>query len=179
MADAYDEIWKPVPYKPFDEAYEVSNMGRVRPITISRYSSNRAEILKQSPSPRGYLHVGLHKNGLRKSAFVHRMVCIAFHGQPPTDKPYVCHIDDDQKNNSADNLQWGAEHDNWRDRVRNGRDLSGEKNGRAIVNDELVRAIRAEYASGAITQTQLALKYNVKQTQISRIVLRKAWASVD
>jgi len=178
MADALKEIWKPVPYKPFDEAYEVSSMGRVRPITISRYSSNRTPILKPSPSPRGYLHVGLHKNGLRKSAFIHRMVCLAFHGDPPPGRGYACHRDDCQTNNTAENLYWGAENDNWRDRIRNSRDLRGSRNGRAIVSPALVRAIRSEYADGGISQTELARKYKIGQTQVSRIVLRRAWADV-
>lgn len=49
--------------------------------------------------------------GYRKTAsqYVHRMVCIAFHGAQPTAKHTVDHINRDRSDNRAQNLRW-ADH---------------------------------------------------------------------
>jgi hypothetical protein len=52
-------------------------------------------------------------------------------------------------------------------------------NGRAILTEADVRAIRMHYAQGGITQQALAARYGVVQTVISRIVLRKSWQHID
>ena len=53
--------------------------------------------------------------------------------------------------------------------------LHGERNGRAKLTWEDVRKIRAEYATGTISQTQLAKKYGVRQCQISEIIRNVSW----
>lgn len=175
---AMEEIWKPVPYKPFDTKYSVSNLGRVKPNVISIYSKNKAEVLKPVPGSRGYLFVAIYAEGKSKSVFIHRMVALAFHGDPPFPGAYACHKDDCQTNNRADNLYWGTHADNTRDRERNGKDSQGTKNGRALISEEKVREIRAIYARGNLSQAEIARMYGLDQTQVSRIILRKAWAHV-
>lgn len=173
------EIWKPVPYKPYESKYSISNLGRVRPTIISKYSKNKAEFLTPVPSPRGYLFVSLYANGKQYSGFLHRMVALAFHGEPPKGKPYALHKNDRQTDNRASNLYWGAESDNWRDRQKNGIDLKGERNGRAKLSEDDVKAIRQLYAKGNISQQEIANRYNVHQTRISHIISRKHWAHID
>lgn len=46
----------------------------------------------------GYMHIGSH--------VVHRIVAIAFHGEQPSDKHIVDHIDTNRRNNRAENLRW-------------------------------------------------------------------------
>lgn len=170
-----EEIWKPVPYQPFDKVYSVSNLGRVKPNKPSRYSKNGAEVLKPLRSPRGYLHVTLYAEGKKRSCFVHRMVAHAFHGDPIPPNVYVCHRDDCPTNNVADNLYWGNELTNWQDRIQNGTDLRGERNGRAKLTEDNVKAIRDLYATGEHSQFALADRFGVDQTVISKVVLRKSW----
>jgi hypothetical protein len=43
---------------------------------------------------------------------IHRLVCEAFHGQQPTDKPVVIHLDEDATNNRPENLKWGTQKEN-------------------------------------------------------------------
>ena len=43
---------------------------------------------------------------------VARLVCEAFHGPPPDDKPLCLHGDEDSRNNRADNLRWGTPSEN-------------------------------------------------------------------
>lgn len=173
------EIWKPVPYAPFAAKYSISNAGRVKPNEPSRYSKNGAEVLVASPSPRGYLHVSLYANGKQKSAFVHRMVALAFIGPPPFRDAIVCHKDDCKTHNAVSNLEWGTQKSNAATRERIGIHSSrGEGNGRARVTATQVAEIRAAYAAGGISQQALADRYGIGQTVVSKIVLRTSWRHV-
>ena len=53
---------------------------------------------------KGYMHVG--------SEVVHRIVATAFHGQKPSEKHIVDHIDTNRRNNRVENLQWITRLDN-------------------------------------------------------------------
>lgn len=169
------EIWKPVPFYPYDAKYSVSNLGRVKPNVVSKYSKNKAEFLKPVPTPRGYLFVSLYAEGKTYCAFIHRMVTIAFHGKPPADKPYACHKDDCQTNNRTDNLYWGSHADNTRDREENGKGSKGASNGRAMLTPVEVAEIRRLYADGNVSQTSLGKQFHIGQVQISRIVRGEHW----
>lgn len=43
---------------------------------------------------------------------IHRLVCEAFHGEPPFPKAVVIHLDEDGTNNRAENLRWGTQKEN-------------------------------------------------------------------
>ena len=47
-----------------------------------------------------------------KTYKVHRLVCEAFHGAPPTDNPVCMHCDENSANNRPDNLAWGTQKEN-------------------------------------------------------------------
>lgn len=173
------EIWKPVPYEPFSEVYSVSNLGRVRPNKPSRYSKNRAEFLKPSPSPRGYLHISVYANGKVRSCFIHRMVCIAFHGPPPFPNAMVCHKDDNRLDNRADNLEWGDPRHNAATAAIHGKIRRGHDVNTSKLTEDDVRAIRARYAQGGVTQTALAAEYGVHSSAIFFIIHRVNWSHID
>lgn len=173
-----EEIWRPVPYQPFDKAYSVSNLGRIRPNVVSRYSKNKAEFLKPGTTPKGYLVVTLYYNGMSKWCQVHRLVALAFLGEPPMPEHVVCHKDDCKSHNSIDNLEWGTTKHNAATREAIGKTSRGIGNGRAHLTEDDVRAIRRTYAAGGISQTALAAVYGVEQTRISSIVLGKSWRHV-
>ncbi len=83
----------------------------------------------------------------------------------------------------------------WRGRMRRINDLSpgvpgqdkcpparharGERVGSARLTAEAVREIRRLYATGEVNQDTLAERFNVHQTTISIVVLRKRWHHVD
>lgn len=41
-----------------------------------------------------------------------RLVCEAFHGVPPDDKPVCMHLDENSQNNRPENLAWGTQKEN-------------------------------------------------------------------
>lgn len=79
-------------------------------------------------------------------------------------------------------LRVGSHQENMRDmaeRKRNpGPRMKGTDNPSARLSEADVLAIRTRYAAGGVTQQTLADEYGVRQTMISQIVLRQAWAHV-
>lgn len=47
-----------------------------------------------------------------KNYKVHRLICEAFHGEPPNEKSIVIHLDENGLNNRAENLKWGTQKEN-------------------------------------------------------------------
>lgn len=100
------EIWKRVIEENIGE-YEVSNKGNVRNAITGR-------VLKPFENTFGYLMVDLSLHGSRKIEgiskrllLVHRLVAKAFIINPdPKNKIQVNHLDENPKNNRADNLEW-------------------------------------------------------------------------
>jgi len=73
----------------------------------------------------------------------------------------------------------GTQADNLRDMDSKGRRVvvRGERNGHAKLRQEQVEEIRTGYASGTITQKELASQYGIDISTVSLIVRGKRWAS--
>lgn len=90
------EIWKDI--KGYEGLYQVSNTGKVKILS-------KNIIKKTTKVPKGYLRVGLTKNGKTKYFYPHRLVAQAFIPNLQN-KPCVNHKDRNVKNNNVDNLEW-------------------------------------------------------------------------
>jgi len=120
------------------------------------------ERLRQYPNSRGYLLVTLRHSGTSRSHLVSRLVCAAFHGQPPAGC-HAHHRSGDRRDNSARNLIW----------LEPQRHKIEHKGG---LDAEQVRAIRACYSEGGVTQAQLAVQYGVSAPAIAKAVRGETWA---
>lgn len=116
-----DEEWRPV--VGWEGSYEVSDHGRIRSVPrVATNGSNRSgKVLKPCDIGSGHLSVSLYRGSKRTHRQIHRLVCEAFHGPQPEDKPFVLHWDDVPDNNHATNLRWGTAKENSADSRRNGR----------------------------------------------------------
>lgn len=115
---ANKEIWKPIPgYEGF---YEVSSLGRIRGVdrVIVRKSGEKYHVKGAilAPTKRkngGYLTIGLRREGSQKTHKIHRLVMLAFVGEPPEGKYEVDHKDGDPENNRLSNLEYVSKKENY------------------------------------------------------------------
>lgn len=104
------EIWKNI--KGYEGRYQVSSMGRVKSLErkdcLGRIVKER--VLKPCIDRYGYLFVNLCAGG-KRTFFVHRLVCQAFH-ENPDNKPQVNHLNEIKTDNRACNLEWATAKEN-------------------------------------------------------------------
>lgn len=101
-----NEIWKDIKDYP---NYMISNWGNVK--SLNYRNTGEEKILKQIKNSKGYLQVGLYKNGKVKHYKVHRLV--AEHFIPnPNNLPQIDHINTDRTDNRVENLQWCTSKEN-------------------------------------------------------------------
>lgn len=134
-------------------------------------------------NPTGHVRVTLStcwKTGKRgsKSRFVHRLVLESFVGPCPPGMQCRHFPDRNPGNNSIGNLQWGTCKENAGDRVFHGTQFRGESHPRRKLNDQIVRRIKDNMASNAVSQRVLAKELGITESAVSKVVTGKAWAHV-
>jgi hypothetical protein len=90
------EIWKEI--SGYEGSYAISNYGKVKSI-------KKNLILKNIYDKKGYLYIGLSKNGKETKFKIHRLVGIHFLDNPQN-LPQIDHIDRIKDNNLVSNLRW-------------------------------------------------------------------------
>lgn len=163
---------RPVPGFP---GYFVTEDGRVYSNVQTR--GTWLKRLEPRPDGDGYLYVEVSGFPRRKNVRVHRMVALAFLGDPPPDKPEVRHLDGEPGHNHRRNLAWGTHAQNMADRAAHGRNPKGTRNGRAKVGPVDVAEIRLLLALG-IGSIVLARTYELTAATIYDIKRGKLWPDV-
>jgi hypothetical protein len=119
-----------------------------------------------------------------KQYSVHRVVFADIHGPIPEGMT-VLHTCDNPPCCRPEHLRLATQAENMADMLAKGRHVPGTGgtpphafgvgHANAKMTDEIVLAIRARYAEGAITQKELATEFAVHQSQVSRAISGKGW----
>lgn len=145
-------------WREFIPSYEVSDAGRVRRSTGGR-RTHAGRILKQQRMRVGYLSVRPTVDGKNVSLYVHDAVALAFIGPKPAGA-CVNHIDGDKTNNTPANLEYTTHAENMRHAAEAGLMVRGTQHPTAKLNDDSVRALRADRAAG-LSFSRLASRYGI------------------
>lgn len=169
------EWWKKVPQYPF---LEVSSKARVRRCGPGLTKLARiGHIFKQRLQKYGkirYFAIRVPVQGKRKLLRVHRLVCMAFHGRPPSRKHHAAHRNGNPKNNFPINIYWATPQQNVDDTARLGRTPKGETTGTHKLRNAEIGRIRKLGARG-VPQREIGRQFNISQCQVHNIVTRKQW----
>lgn len=122
-------------------------------------------------------YVGLalsRDDGHVEKAYLHRLICEAFHG--PCPEGMECrHIDGDRTNNAASNLAWGTKFQNEDDRKRHGTTAKGENNPMAKLTRHKVAQMRKHRTDTGDSYRLIGLKFDVSTMTAFRAVTGQSW----
>ena len=108
----------------------------------------------------------------------HRVAVELAYGAIPEGK-LICHRCDTPGCVNVEHLFQGTPADNSSDMASKGRAARGVKNTNAKMTPAKVREIRALYKTGEFYQKDLALRYDVTQSIISKIIRGWSWKHVQ
>lgn len=167
----------------FNENYEVSNLGNVRSLDrlvnhpSGGFAKKKGCLLKLITDKDGYFNVNLKRNQKTNTKRVHRLVAIAFIPNPEN-KPQVNHKNGIKNDNRVENLEWATLSENrqhaYDTGLQNSFTRQGSKNNFSKLSEKDVIEIR----KSTLSQSKTALKFNVTQSAISQIMIRKNWKHV-
>ena len=166
------EIWKDVPG--YEGIYQVSNLGRIKSMSRIRVNG-RAKILTKdkillSKTLNDYVKIGM----THKYVLAHRLIAKAFIPNPDN-KPQVNHINGIKHDNRVENLEWVTASENAIHSSKNKLSKTGEKHWKSKLSEKDIKDIR----SSKLKQCELAKIYNIKQSTISQIILRRTWKYIN
>lgn len=169
---------------PYDD-YFVDRDGNV-------WSTKRGLLKMSLANNQGYPFITVNNHGKRISMMVHVLVCTTFHGEKPSSKHEVRHLDGNRKNNTPNNLRWGTRSENIRDSIRHGTSKIHElgkiwgkinsykrENRKYKLTISDAGKIREAFKSGAVSQKALSVEYAVDASLISRIISNKIWREAN
>jgi hypothetical protein len=157
------------PVSGFEGVYSVSPDG----VVVNERTGRRVHGTVYS---RGYIVISLSNKGSVERRFLHSIVAQAYIGERPAGF-HVDHIDGDRKNNTASNLRYLSPAANARATVERGAQAVGERNGQAkLTSQQVAEILEAQSKSGRYYgRNQLAKKFGVSASQVSRVARGLAW----
>lgn len=173
-----DEVF--VSVKGFEDRFIVSNYGTL--ISLHGYGGvgrkeNEREI-KCTIDRAGYRSTTLRLNGKKKWCVrIHTLVAMHFvENQKPGEYDTVNHLDGNKLNNHFSNLDWCTKGMNTSHAFKTGLvDFKGEKSVHAKLTEKDVLEMRAKYASGRFSQSELAKPFSMSRRHIGDIINRVCW----
>lgn len=162
----------------------VPTAGAFTPLTIEQRFAQKVG----APDDRGCWNWGGKTNDSgyaiftinHKAVRAHRLAWEWHHKKPIPAGQIVRHMCDNRSCVNPDHLVAGTFSDNNADAIRRQRNaaLRGEKSPSAKLTDDKVQWAREQYASKAMTKTDIARALGVAMTTISAVIERKSWKHV-
>lgn len=112
------EIWKDIPG--YEGLYQASNLGNIKSLNYNH--TKQEKIMKQTTTKYGYKKITMFdKNKKRKTKMVHQLIAETFIDNS-LKKPFVLHkiAISNGGTNEINNLYWGNNSDNMKDRTKDG-----------------------------------------------------------
>jgi hypothetical protein len=162
------EEWRTIPFAP---DYEASNLGNIRRVALCPPQFHMRHLKPKSNN--GYPEVVLKVDGVPLFIRVHQVVCRVFHGDRPTGKDEVGHIDGNRRNARADNLRWVTKEENYADRNLHGTHNKGARNGAAKLDPLKLQAIHI--LSERMPSRMVAEVLGISKSQVGNILRGEAW----
>jgi len=165
-----DIEWRDIPG--YAGLYKCSECGDI-------YSLVSDRMLNPSDDGKGYYRVTLHKEGIQKTPWVHRLVALTFIGELPCGL-HTNHIDGIKTNNNVSNLEYVTPLENTRHAIEIGlMDNNGEKNPNRKLSATDIPKIRKLLSLGKMTQKQIGKIFGVSRHAISLIKTGRTWKCVN
>jgi hypothetical protein len=165
------ENWKQIPTV---QAYEVSDLGRVRRLKPA-CRTRPGNVIKGIQSNCGYRQCLLAIEPNKYRLFlVHRLVLLAFVGPSPL---HVNHKNGIKTDNRLNNLEYVTRSQNQRHAIDVLGQYRGTGNGRSKLTDRDVLEMRRLRAEG-MKQSDLVARFGVNRNMVQRILYRKAWTHI-
>lgn len=129
----------------------------------------------------GYLRVGIYVGqNKHRPIYIHRLLAQTFIPNPEN-KIEVNHKDGNTKNNDLSNLEWVTKSENQLHAYKIGLNKPspsmGEKNGNAVLTDEIVTKIRTMFKNGK-RQCEIVKELNINKFRVSNVILNKSWKHI-
>lgn len=182
MIDCDAEVWRPIPG--FGGHYEASSLGRIRSRdrVVSKVAFGKpalqhykGRVLRSTPDGKwGHRCVSVGVDGARIKIGVHRMVLLAFVGDPPPGHE-GCHNDGDASNNRPSNLRWDTHENNNRDRLKHGTYWRGRDHHGAKASEDVIARVKR----GEITPKEAARETGLPYKLYWRAKSGKTWRHVQ
>lgn len=121
---------------------------------------------------KGYGHIR-YKN---KVELAHRVVCKKFHGDPPDERPLALHSCGNGHLGciNPNHLYWGDNPQNWIDSLEHGTAALGERNGKSVLTEGLVRYIRGLSSKG-YHKAEIAKITGAHEGAIRSVLIGRTW----
>jgi hypothetical protein len=169
------EIWKDI--VGYEGYYQVSNFGRVKGINRLivhglKTITKKERMLKNRKTTKGYYQVVLCKNAKYFNYSVHRLVAESF-TQNTLNKLQINHINGIKTDNRLENLEWVTQSENIKHAHNIGliKMPKHENHYKSKLSQYQIEEIR----SGKHKQIDLAKRYGVHKTTISKIATNVNW----
>lgn len=128
--------------------------------------------------PKGYGKISA-VSGRYPSSNVHRVVCIAVNGPPPTPKHQAAHNCGRGKDGCVSPfcVRWATQRENEVDKILHGTKLIGSDVGNSKLSEEQARSVHVMRAQG-MTQDDIAALLGIAHGQVGRIFYGTRWGHI-